>query len=63
MAGDAARGIAFVPERLVVGPAFGIAAPFDRAQRLRTPATFAEVPDPTELAPARASIEPAGVSC
>ena len=52
-----------MPERLVVGPAFGIAAPFDRAQRLRTPATFAEVPDPTELAPARASIEPAGVSC
>jgi signal peptidase I len=56
-------GIAFVPETLVVGPAFAIAAPFHRAKRLRTPATFADVPDPKEAAPERATIEPAGVSC
>ncbi len=55
-------GIAFVPEKPVVGPAFGILAPFDRVQRLRTSATFAGDPDPTEPAPTRASIEPAGVS-
>jgi signal peptidase I len=56
-------GIAFVPESLVVGPAFAVAAPFDRAQRLRTPATFADVPAPSAPAPDRAVIEPAGVSC
>jgi signal peptidase I len=56
-------GIAFVPEELVVGPAFAIAAPFHRAERLHTPATFADVPDATEPAPASAVIEPAGVSC
>lgn len=55
--------IAFVPENLIVGPAFAIAAPFDRAQRLRTPATFAGVPGTINQAPASASITPAGVSC
>ena len=61
---DQSRGaIAFVPEPLVVGPAFAIAAPFHRAKLLRTPATFAGVPPPEEPAPDRAVIEPAGVSC
>ena len=55
--------VAFVPEDLVVGPAFAIAAPFDRAQRLRHPATFDGVPPPAEPAPDRATIEPAGVTC
>ena len=55
--------VAFVPMSLVVGPAFAIAAPFDRAGRLRRPATFDNVPDPTEPAPARAVIKPAGVTC
>jgi len=59
-----ARGsVAFVPEKLVVGPAFAIAAPFDRAQRLHHPATFDGVPAPSEPAPDRATIEPAGVTC
>jgi len=55
--------VAFVPEDLVVGPAFGIAAPFDRAKRLRDPATFAGVPPPKDPAPDNPTIEPAGVSC
>ena len=55
--------VAFVPMSLVVGPAFAIAAPFDRAGRLRRPATFDNVPDPPELAPLRAVIKPAGVTC
>jgi signal peptidase I len=55
--------VAFVPMSLVVGPAFAIAAPFDRAGRLRRPATFDNVPDPPEPAPVRAVIKPAGVTC
>jgi signal peptidase I len=55
--------VAFVPISLVVGPAFAIAAPFDRASRLRRPGTFANVPDATDPAPKRAVIKPAGVSC
>jgi signal peptidase I len=54
---------AFVPTSLVVGPAFAIAAPFDRASRLRRPATFEKVPAPRHPAPERAVIKPAGVSC
>jgi signal peptidase I len=54
---------AFVPISDVVGPAFAIASPFDRAKRLRVPATFADVPSPTEPAPTRGEIKPAGVSC
>lgn len=56
-------GVAFPPEDLVVGPAFAIAAPFDRASRMRRPATFAGVPPPTQPAPDTATIEPAGVTC
>lgn len=55
--------VAFVPMSLVVGPPFAIAAPFDRAGRLRRPATFDNVPDPPEPAPGRAVIKPAGVTC
>jgi signal peptidase I len=54
---------AFVPISLVVGPAFAIAAPFDRAGRLERPATFEGVPDAKRAAPERAVIKPAGVSC
>jgi signal peptidase I len=54
---------AFVPTSLVVGPAFAIAAPFDRAGRLRRPTTFEKVPAPRHAAPERAVIKPAGVSC
>ena len=55
--------VAFVPTSLVVGPAFAIAAPFDRAGRLQLPATFEKVPAPRHPAPERAVIKPAGVSC
>jgi signal peptidase I len=54
---------AFVPVSDVVGPAFAIVSPFDRAARLRVPATFADVPAPTAAAPERGEIKPAGVSC
>jgi signal peptidase I len=54
---------AFVPIALVVGPAFAIAAPFDRAGRLQPPTTFEKVPDATEPAPKKAVIKPAGVNC
>ncbi len=54
---------AFVPENLVVGPAFAIAAPFNRAQLLKRPTTFDTVPAPTAPAPAEAVIIPANVSC
>ena len=54
---------AFVPVSDVVGPAFAIVSPFDRAKRLRIPATFADVPAPTAAAPERGEIKPAGVSC
>ena len=61
---DLGKGqIAFVPIDKVVGPAFAIAAPFDRASRLRQPPVFTDVPAPTEPAPSEAVIEPEGVSC
>jgi signal peptidase I len=55
--------VAFVPISLVVGPAFAIAAPFDRAGRMHRPATFAEVSAAKNPPPERAVIKPAGVSC
>ena len=55
--------VAFVPIENVVGPAFAIAAPFDRTSRLHRPAVFAEVPGATDPAPSQAVIEPEGVSC
>ncbi len=54
---------AFVSISGVVGPAFAVVAPFDRASRLQRPATFAKIPDPKEPAPRRAVIKPAGVNC
>jgi signal peptidase I len=55
--------VAFVPLDNVVGPAFAIAAPFDRTSRLHRPATFADLPRPDEPAPVKAVIKPEGVSC
>ncbi|WP_375429782.1 signal peptidase I [uncultured Friedmanniella sp.] len=55
--------VAFVPEDLVVGPAFAIAAPFDRNRRLTVPATFTSVPPPAAPAPDTPTISPAGVRC
>ena len=54
---------AFVPIDLVVGPAMGVVAPFNRAGRLPVPASFAEVPAPAAPAPAKAVIKPEGVTC
>jgi signal peptidase I len=55
--------VAFVPLDNVVGPAFAVAAPFDRTGRLHRPVSFAEVPGPDKPAPANAVIKPEGVSC
>jgi signal peptidase I len=55
--------VAFVPISQVVGPAFAIAAPFDRAERLQRPETFAGVPAAKKPPPERAVIKPAGVNC
>jgi signal peptidase I len=54
---------AFVPVSDVVGPAFAVVAPFDRAKRMPVPATFAAVPAPAGAAPERGGIEPVGVTC
>ncbi len=56
-------GVAFVPLDLVVGPAFAVAAPFNRASRLHRPETYTAVPEPTKPAPAEAVIKPEGVTC
>ncbi|MCW2809566.1 MAG: Signal peptidase [Friedmanniella sp.] len=64
LSSDGRQGqIAFPPLSTVVGPAFAIAAPFDRATRLRTPATFASVPPSADPAPEEAVIKPKGVTC
>ena len=55
--------VAFVPLDKVVGPAFAIVAPFDRAGRLHRPSSFAGVPAPKKPAPAKPVIKPEGVSC
>jgi signal peptidase I len=55
--------VAFVPIKLVVGPAVAIAAPFGRTSVLHRPAIFAGVPAATKPAPAEAVIKPDGVSC
>jgi signal peptidase I len=55
--------VAFVPVKMVVGPAFAIAWPPDRASWLKRPATFDGVPPPSSPAPDRAEIKPAGVTC
>ena len=60
---EAKGQLAFVPITNVVGPAFAIAAPFDRTSRLHRPPVFAEIPAATDPAPAEAVIKPEGVSC
>jgi signal peptidase I len=55
--------VAFVPVSSVVGPAFAIAAPIDRAQLLDAPDILESVPPPEQPAPDKAVIEPKGVSC
>jgi signal peptidase I len=55
--------IAFVPVKLVVGPAFAIAWPAARAKWLGHPATFDNIPAPTQPAPDVGVIKPEGVSC
>jgi signal peptidase I len=55
--------VAFVPLANVVGPAFAIVAPFDRAGRLHRPSIFDKVPPPSKPAPAEPVIKPEGVSC
>jgi signal peptidase I len=54
---------AFVPLDNVVGPAFAVVAPLNRASRLHEPGSFAEVPAPSKPAPAKPVIKPEGVSC
>jgi len=61
---DQGRGqVAFPPIDLVVGPAFAVVSPLDRAARMRRPATFDTIPAPSEPAPAEAVIKPEGVTC
>ncbi|MFW6599464.1 signal peptidase I [Propionibacteriaceae bacterium Y2011] len=61
---DGSRGEnAFVPTENVVGVAFAITFPFSRFQTLSRPATFEQVPAPEGPAPAKPTIDPAGVSC
>jgi signal peptidase I len=55
--------VAFVPIKLVVGPAVAIAAPFGRTTILHRPAVFGGVPAAKNPAPAEAVIKPEGVSC
>ncbi len=55
--------VAFVPTAMVVGPAVAVAAPFDRAQILHRPVSFADIPGARKPAPAEAVIKPKGVSC
>jgi signal peptidase I len=55
--------VAFVPIGNVVGPAFAVVAPFDRAARMHRPASFTDVPAAKKAAPVRPVIKPEGVSC
>jgi signal peptidase I len=63
VAGGAKGDTAFVPIKLVVGPTVAVVAPFNRAERLHRPATFANVPAATGTAPDQAVIKPAGITC
>ena len=62
-AGTTKGETAFVPVKSVVGSTVAIVSPFNRAQRLHRPATFAGVPVAAEAAPDQASIKPADVTC
>ena len=55
--------VAFVPVKMVVGPAVAVAAPFDRATIVHRPGIFAGVPDAKRAPPAEAVIKPEGVTC
>jgi signal peptidase I len=55
--------VAFIPTKLVVGPAIAVAAPFDRAKVLHRPDVFDDIPAARKAAPAKAVIKPEGVSC
>jgi signal peptidase I len=61
--GQPKGSVAFVPEKLVVGPAFAVVAPFNHAKRMHRPDIFAAVPAATGTPPAVASISPASVIC
>lgn len=61
--GQPRGALAFVPTERVVGPAIQIISPLNRWERLRVPATFADVPDATDPPPEQAVIEPDDVSC
>jgi signal peptidase I len=54
---------AFVPVDSVVGPSLAVVAPFNRAQRLHRPATFAAVPAAAQPAPDQAVIKPDNITC
>jgi len=54
---------AFVPVSDVVGPAIAITAPVSRLKVLRRPATFDRVPAAGAPAPAKPTVEPAGIHC
>lgn len=61
---DGQRGSsAFVPESDVVGPAFAIVFPLNRAKLLKVPKTFDGVPAPKSPAPTQAVINTPNVSC
>lgn len=61
---DGPKGMgAFVPLDKVVGPAIAIAAPLNRASILHRPATFANIPPPTQPAPSQPVIKPADITC
>lgn len=62
--GDQPRGMtAFVPLDHVVGPATAIVTPLNRMQRLRTPESFAQIPDNSVPAPDKPVIVVAGNRC
>ncbi len=61
--GQSKGQVAFVPIDKVVGPAFAIAAPFDRTSRMQRPTTFDGVPAAAQPAPDVGVISPVGVSC
>lgn len=54
---------AFVPVSDVVGPAFAIVAPFNRATTMSRPDTYSHVPDPKHKAPAKPKILRHNVRC
>lgn len=60
---DGSGMAAFVPVEDVVGPAFAVVAPFDRAKIIKRPATFDQVPDGKDPPPAEPVINSKDVRC